>query len=142
MLMESLKARSTKSADNPFLNEAGAQPEIYAFGFRNPWRIAFDKATGKLWCADVGQELWEEIDIVEKGANYGWSSREGTKPFSNRSSHTKFAPRDQFGSMTTASGKSYHRRSRLSQRRSAIASAQWQMPACGLCQRWCLGVEC
>lgn len=93
-------------SDNPFVHEPGAKPEIYAFGFRNPWRIAFDKATGKLWCGDVGQELWEEIDIVEKGANYGWSSREGTKPFFNRKSHEKFAPREPVWEYDHGIGKS------------------------------------
>ncbi len=71
-------------ADNPFLGVDGAQPEIFAFGMRNPWRIAFDPKTGHLWTGDVGQELWEEVNIVEKGGNYGWSSREGTNTFGNR----------------------------------------------------------
>ncbi len=68
-------------SDNPFINRAGAMPEIYAYGFRNPWQISVDPETGRLWAADVGQELWEEIDIVEKGANYGWSRYEGLLPF-------------------------------------------------------------
>jgi Glucose/sorbosone dehydrogenases len=70
--------------DNPFVGKEGARPEIYAYGFRNPWRIAFDRKTGTLWCADVGQNLWEEIDIVEKGKNYGWNSLEGTHPFGTK----------------------------------------------------------
>jgi len=68
-------------ADNPFVATQGARPEIYALGFRNPWQIAFDRATGRLWAADVGQDLWEEIDVVEKGGNYGWSRFEAHLPF-------------------------------------------------------------
>ena len=67
--------------DNPFVGREGARPEIFAFGFRNPWQIAFDHETGRLWAADVGQHLLEEIDVVEKGGNYGWSLKEGTSAF-------------------------------------------------------------
>ena len=71
-------------ADNPFVDVAGARPEIYAYGIRNPWRIAFDKPTGLLWIGDVGQELWEEVNVIQKGGNYGWNVREGTQAFGNR----------------------------------------------------------
>ncbi len=57
--------------DNPFVNQAGAQPEIYAKGIRNIWRMAFDPKTGQLWAADVGQNDWEEVNLIEKGGNYG-----------------------------------------------------------------------
>ena len=68
-------------ADNPFVNTPGAQPEIYAYGFRNIWRMAFDRETGAFWVGDVGQNLWEEINIVTKGSNCGWNVREGAHPF-------------------------------------------------------------
>lgn len=78
--------------DNPFLGIDKVPGEIYAYGFRNPWRLAFDRKTGHLWLADVGQDLWEEIDIVKKGGNYGWSVREGSLAFGNE----KHAPDAKF----------------------------------------------
>ena len=62
--------------DNPFASGNGS-PEIYAYGFRNPYRFSFDNVTGRLFAADVGQDKWEEIDIVENGQNYGWRIMEG-----------------------------------------------------------------
>lgn len=67
-------------ADNPFVGVDG-QDEIYAYGFRNPFRFSFDMTTGRLFVGDVGQDLWEEIDIVEKGGNYGWRIMEGNHLF-------------------------------------------------------------
>ena len=64
-------------ADNPFRELPNARPEIWAFGFRNPWRITIDPPTGQMWLGDVGWEKWELIHRVERGGNYGWSVREG-----------------------------------------------------------------
>ncbi|MEM0897722.1 MAG: PQQ-dependent sugar dehydrogenase, partial [Verrucomicrobiota bacterium] len=66
--------------DNPFVGQEGARDEIWAYGLRNPWGLYFDKE-GRFWCADVGQNLYEEINIIEKGGNYGWSFREGMHEF-------------------------------------------------------------
>ncbi len=63
--------------DNPFVSGEGLD-EIYAYGFRNPYRFSFDRSMGTVYVADVGQDEWEEIDIVEKGGNYGWRILEGT----------------------------------------------------------------
>jgi glucose/arabinose dehydrogenase len=67
-------------ADNPFAS-SGGRPEIWAFGFRNPWRFSFDRMGGRLFMADVGQNNFEEIDIVTKGGNYGWNIMEGRHCF-------------------------------------------------------------
>jgi putative heme-binding domain-containing protein len=66
--------------DNPFVGMPGARPEVWAYGFRNPWRMSFDRQTGELFVGDVGWELWESVHRVEKGGNYGWSAMEGPQP--------------------------------------------------------------
>ncbi|MDG2124377.1 MAG: PQQ-dependent sugar dehydrogenase [Verrucomicrobiales bacterium] len=67
---------------NPFgVSITGALPEIYAYGLRNPWRFSFDRSTGQLYCADVGQGSLEEVNIITPGSNYGWRNREGTITF-------------------------------------------------------------
>ena len=71
--------------DNPFVNRADARPEIWAYGLRNPWRFSFDAQDGSLWIGDVGQNSLEEVNHVTtaraRGANFGWSCREGTQVF-------------------------------------------------------------
>ena len=67
-------------ADNPFVQVAGARPEIWLTGLRNPWRIRFDPASGDLWIGDVGQNAWEEIDVARAGIgglDFGWNRMEG-----------------------------------------------------------------
>lgn len=70
--------------DNPFVGDPGARPEVYALGVRNMWRCSFDRGDpmsgtgrGRLFCGDVGQNKYEEVDLVERGRNYGWRAREG-----------------------------------------------------------------
>jgi putative heme-binding domain-containing protein len=67
-------------SDNPFIGLPRARPEVWAYGFRNPWRMSFDRKTGELFVGDVGWELWEMIHRVERGGNYGWAATEGPQP--------------------------------------------------------------
>lgn len=67
--------------DNPFVGRKDVLPETWALGIRNPWKLCFDRESGTLWFADVGQNSWEEVNIVRRGGNYGWNVREGRYPF-------------------------------------------------------------
>lgn len=67
--------------DNPFIGQKDVQPETYAYGLRNPWRIATDVKTGDIWIGNNGQDLWEQVYLLKRGANYGWSVYEGSHPF-------------------------------------------------------------
>jgi glucose/arabinose dehydrogenase len=75
--------------DNPFVGVAGARPEVWSYGLRNPWRFTFDPATGDLYIGDVGESAWEEVDVVTaaqgagRGANFGWSATEGSHCYAN-----------------------------------------------------------
>lgn len=69
--------------DNPFVGKDGSD-EIYAYGLRNPWRFSIDKKTGRLFCGDVGQNKYEEVNIIEKGKNYGWRIMEGYHTFNEQ----------------------------------------------------------
>lgn len=73
----------TVPTDNPFVNNANVLDEIYAYGLRNPWRWSFDSQTGELWVADVGQNNYEEVNLVQAGDNLGWPIMEGNHCFEN-----------------------------------------------------------
>jgi glucose/arabinose dehydrogenase len=75
-----LEPSGAPAAGNPFIGIPGARPEIYAYGFRNPFRMGFDDQTGRLWVGDVGQATLEEIDVMQAGGNYAWPHCEGTLP--------------------------------------------------------------
>jgi glucose/arabinose dehydrogenase len=88
----------TVPPDNPFVGVDGARPEIWSIGLRNPWRFSFDRSTGDLWIADVGQNQWEEVDVAwaadggGKGLNFGWSAWEGNHRFNDDQSPDGVTP--------------------------------------------------
>ena len=73
----------TIPSDNPFFGQAGKRGETWAYGLRNPWRFSFDRQTGDLWSCDVGQDRFEEVDLIRRGGNYGWPVYEGTTSYRN-----------------------------------------------------------
>ncbi len=86
--------------DNPFLDIEHAQGEIWAHGLRNPWRFSFDEKTGQLWLGDVGQSKSEEINLIDKGGNYGWAEMEGSTCYPAQNECTKadfHAPITEYG---------------------------------------------
>jgi glucose/arabinose dehydrogenase len=88
----------TVPSDNPFIGVDGARPEIWSIGLRNPWRFSFDRSTGDLWIADVGQGQWEEVDVAwaadggGRGMNFGWSAWEGNHRFNDDQSPDGVTP--------------------------------------------------
>jgi len=83
--------------DNPFAADAHKKKEIYAYGLRNPWRFSFDAGTERLFCGDVGQDLYEEIDIIVAGGNYGWNIREGLSCFNKKSASSPLSECSETG---------------------------------------------
>ncbi|HEU5305070.1 MAG TPA: PQQ-dependent sugar dehydrogenase, partial [Gemmatimonadales bacterium] len=125
-------------SDNPFIGVSGASPEVWSYGLRNPWRFSFDRATGDLYVADVGQNRFEEINVspaidgAGKGLNYGWSLMEGAHCFTSGCDPSGLAlPTFEYGhseGCSVTGGYVY--------RGSAIPSLQGHYFFADLCQGW------
>ncbi|MEK7643080.1 MAG: PA14 domain-containing protein [Patescibacteria group bacterium] len=101
-----LNKDGTIPSDNPFIGQANKLPEIWAYGFRNPFRFQFDKTSGKLYEGDVGEATWEEINVVTKGSNYGWPVCEGVCGVSG-TTNPLFAYNHNGGSSSVTGGLVY-----------------------------------
>lgn len=117
--------------DNPFINTPGTLPEIFAFGFRQPWKISFDSKTGDLWTGEVGQDLWESIFLVKRGGNYGWSVKEGSQWFRPERPRgpAPFSPpvvSHSHGEARSITGGFVYRGSRLAELYGAYIYADWE----------------
>ncbi len=82
--------------DNPYFGKQEWREEIYALGFRNPWGLSFDQENGQLWVADVGQDRFEEVNLVVAGGNYGWSERDGRERLLGRANQTEVGTRKPY----------------------------------------------
>jgi len=116
--------------DNPFVKTPGARPETWAYGFRNPWRMSFDRKTGDLWVGDVGWEQWEMIYRIQKGGNYGWSVMEGSqvvRPEAKRGPTPFLPPTLAFAHTDAASitGGYVYRGKRLKELEGAYICGDW-----------------
>lgn len=87
--------------DNPFVADPGARAEVYAYGVRNTWRCSVDRGDpvtqrgrGRIFCGDVGQNRYEEVDIIMKGGNYGWRAKEGFECFDAKLCHNSSLGKD------------------------------------------------
>lgn len=115
--------------DNPFVGRPGARPEIWAYGLRNVWRMAFDPPTGELWAGDVGQNAFEEVTLVVRGGNHGWRLREGFSPFKGGERTPEMIepvwdyPRDQGRSVT---GGFVYRGAAIPALQGAYVCGDWQ----------------
>ena len=117
--------------DNPFVQLENARGEIWAYGFRQPWRMSFDRDAGDLWVGDVGWELWETVHRVERGGNYGWSIMEGPQPVhteANRGPTPILAPFIKLSHSMAASitGGFVYRGSRLNDLFGAYIFGDWE----------------